>query len=54
MEKGYAMPTATAWKLGKLWYRDRLDRDWRPKTAETMRRILNEVGLTGDFWTVGG
>lgn len=47
------MSIATAWKLGKLWYRDRLDADWQPKTVETIRAILDEVGLTGDFWTVG-
>jgi hypothetical protein len=46
------MPITTAWELGKLWYRDRLDADWRPKTPEVMRAIFAEVGLTGEFWSV--
>jgi len=46
------MPIATAWKLGKLWYRDRLDSDWKPKTAEVMRAIFDEAGLSGEFWIV--
>lgn len=46
------MTIATAWKLGKLWYRDRLSVDWSPKTPEIMRALLSEAGLTGEFWTV--
>ena len=49
---GFAMPVATAWNLGKLWYRDRLDPDWKPKTADVMRAIFDEAGLTGEFWNV--
>ena len=40
-------------RLGKLWYEDRLSLDWKPKTPETMKRILTAVGLTGPFWDVG-
>ena len=46
------MPLATNWKLGKLWYRDRLDRDWQPKTPDVTRAIFDEVGLSGAFWSV--
>jgi hypothetical protein len=40
-------------RLGKLWYEDRLSLDWKPKTADTMKRILTGVELTGPFWDVG-
>lgn len=46
------MPVVTAWTLGKLWYRDRLERDWQPKTPEVMRAIFEDTGLTGEFWDV--
>lgn len=46
------MPIATAWTLGQLWYRDRLDADWAPKTPDLMRAIFAEVGLEGAFWHV--
>ena len=52
MELGFAMPLATAWKLGKLWYHDRLDLDWKPKTPEVMRAIFDDCGLTSEFWNI--
>ena len=36
--------------LAKRWYGDRLDPGWRPRTREESQAILDEVGLTGDFW----
>ena len=53
VELGATVPLATGWQLGQLWYRDRLDENWQPKTVETIRSIFATVGLTGDFWTVG-
>lgn len=52
MSFGFAMPIVTAWSLGKLWYRDRLDPEWEPKTLDVMRAILAEVGLRDEFWSV--
>jgi len=43
----------TAWRLARPWYRDRLDHDWRPKTAARMRELFEGAGLRGDFWDVG-
>ena len=37
-------------RLATLWYGDRLQADWRPRTAAESQGILNRVGLTGDFW----
>ncbi|TDI38930.1 MAG: hypothetical protein E2P02_19650 [Acidobacteria bacterium] len=53
VERGATLPLATGWRLGQLWYRDRLDESWAPKTVETVRSIFASLGLTGDFWTVG-
>ena len=32
------------------WYGDRLDPGWRPRAREASQAILDDVGLTGDFW----
>ena len=43
-----ALDTLT--ELARRWYGDRLDRDWRPRTLAESQAILDEVGLTGEFW----
>ena len=45
--------TITVEKLSDLayrWWSDRLAVDWQPHTREQNQAILNELGLTGDFW----
>jgi hypothetical protein len=45
--------TITVTKLNELahtWWHDRLAPDWRPHTREQNQRILDRLGLTGDFW----
>jgi hypothetical protein len=37
-------------ELARRWYGDRLSPDWRPRTREQSQQILDEVGLTGEFW----
>jgi hypothetical protein len=37
-------------RLAALWYGDRLQADWQPRTAAQSQAILDRVGLTGDFW----
>jgi hypothetical protein len=33
-----------------LWYRDRIDPDWRRPGAGEAQRLLEAAGLTGPFW----
>ena len=45
--------TITVTKLSELaqaWWGDRLADDWRPHARERNQAILDELGLTGDFW----
>jgi hypothetical protein len=45
--------TITVVKLSELahaWWSDRLAADWRPHAREQNQAILDELGLTGDFW----
>ena len=36
--------------LARLWYGDRLEPDWRPRSVADSQAILDRVGLTGPFW----
>jgi hypothetical protein len=49
--------TITVGKLSELahgWYHDRLDPNWRPHPRGQNQRILDGLGLTGDFWRLPG
>jgi hypothetical protein len=37
-------------ELARRWWWARLELDWRPRTAAESQAILDEVGLTGEFW----
>ncbi len=48
--RGGSLSLEQGWKLAKLWYGDRLKRDWRPKTAAEAESVFRQVGLVGEFW----
>ncbi len=48
--RGAVLTFSEMWALVQPWYRGRLEESWRGRTAEEAQRILNDVGLTGDFW----
>lgn len=37
-------------RMAHVWYRDRLDPDWRRKTIDEAEALFAELGLTGPFW----
>jgi hypothetical protein len=47
---GATISVATLSELAHAWYRDRLDPEWTPHTAEQNQAILDSLGLTGEFW----
>ncbi len=49
-EPGVSLSTATTWKLARAWYANRLSPDWRPRPRDESQRILDGLGLTGEFW----
>lgn len=49
---GATLSARQAYRLGAIWYRDRLEESWAPKTVETMEAIFEEVGLRGPFWAL--
>lgn len=47
---GATIPVAKLSELAHAWWDDRLPPDWRPHTRDQNQQILDELGLTGDFW----
>jgi hypothetical protein len=47
---GATVPIRQLNELAKRWYGDRLDPDWRARSADESQAILGSVGLTGSFW----
>jgi hypothetical protein len=39
-------------ELARAWWWSRLDPGWRPRTAAESQAILEELGLTGEFWAL--
>ena len=39
--------------LATAWWSDRISPDWRPHTREENQAILDCLGLTGPFWSLG-
>lgn len=48
--RGGTLTLAQGWKLAQLWYGDRMDPKWRPKSAVEAEMVFREVGLVGEFW----
>ena len=53
-QPGTTIPVAKLAELADAWWSDRLDADWRPHTRKRNQAILDELGLTGPFWKLGG
>ena len=49
-EPGATIPVTKLWELAHAWWHDRLAPEWRPHTREQNQAILDELGLTGEFW----
>jgi hypothetical protein len=49
-EPGASMSATTLNELARRWWWTRLDPAWRPRTASESQAILDELGLTGEFW----
>jgi len=52
-EPGATIPVTKLAQLASAWWGDRLDPRWRPHAREQNQAILDSVGLTGPFWSLG-
>lgn len=48
--RGFIAEATTVWSLAQAWYGDRLDPDFEPHSAAHNQQLLEERGLTGEFW----
>ena len=51
---GATITMAKLSELAQAWWSDRLAPDWQPHTRERNQAILDQLGLTGDFWRLPG
>jgi hypothetical protein len=51
-EPGDSFSATTLNVLARRWWRTRLDSDWRPRSVAESQSILDDVGLTGEFWAL--
>ncbi|HEX2088192.1 MAG TPA: hypothetical protein VHF89_21070 [Solirubrobacteraceae bacterium] len=49
-EPGATIPVALLSDLAHRWWSDRLPPEWQPHTRDQNQAILDELGLTGEFW----
>ena len=52
-QAGATIPIQKLAELATAWWGDRLAPGWRPRTREQNQAILDQLGLTGDFWRLG-
>ena len=52
-ERGAVISSSTLADLAAAWWHDRLSPDWQPHTREQNQAILDDLGLTGPFWSLG-
>jgi hypothetical protein len=52
--RGGTLTLIQGWKLAQLWYGDRLNPQWQPKTAVEAESVFQDVGLVGEFWKLTG
>ena len=49
-EPGAGLTAPTLHELARRWWWTRVEPDWRPRTVAESQAILDELGLTGEFW----
>ncbi|HIF23530.1 MAG TPA: hypothetical protein EYQ27_16880 [Gemmatimonadetes bacterium] len=49
-KRGATIDLAQMWALVQPWYADRLAPEWRGRSAREAQAIMDDVGLTGEFW----
>ena len=49
-EPGASLTAVKLNELARRWWSTRLDADWRPRPPRESQAILDDLGLTGEFW----
>ncbi len=51
-EPGATLSAPQTNDLARAWWWTRLSPSWRPRTAAESQAILDDLGLTGEFWAL--
>ena len=51
-EPGATIPVTKLAELAQAWWDDRVSPDWVPHTREQNMEILDQLGLSGEFWAL--
>lgn len=51
---GVTLTVTKLCELAHVWWGNRLDPQWHPRTLEQSQAILTGLGLTGPFWSLSG
>jgi hypothetical protein len=49
-DPGGIIPVAKLSELAHAWLSDSVAPDWQPRSLEQEQAILDQLGLTGEFW----
>jgi hypothetical protein len=49
-QPGASMSAVKLNELARRWWWTRLDADWGPRSPDESQAILDDLGLTGEFW----
>jgi hypothetical protein len=49
-EPGASLSAPQLNELARRWWWTRVEPDWRPRPAAESQAILDDLGLTGEFW----
>jgi hypothetical protein len=49
-EPGATITIAKLSELAHAWYADRLVSGWQPRSRDESQAILEDLGLSGEFW----
>jgi hypothetical protein len=50
MPLGATITLEQQWQLARIWYADRMSRDWHRRSPEEAEAVFNSLGLHGEFW----
>lgn len=51
-QRGATLTIDQTWRLAQAWHSTKLAPDWRRATIEQTEALLDELGLTGAFWSL--
>lgn len=52
--RGAVFSVETCWQLAEAWSEGRFHPNWQKPDRQATQRLLDSLGLTGDFWALPG